>query len=230
MFTYTQVKFFLVFLHLSSLILNVSGAKYVIPQCSHKPSSNSTLIQTGSLVITANVLPTEEFLITHFSQYLEQPGGMGNLPYITAIGNSHRLLYRWGSSRSLRLHDERLYWRVSNISRYDALLFNWAVLNRDNGVDINFESERFIIPGTPPGGAEYRQSPGSGCSSGEAGPSTQLDSPEDAPSFIPAGRGERCAVPGYTLRMGTSGYGHYRTRAFQVPAIPDLRHPCRLRP
>ena len=107
---------------------------------------------------------------------------------------------------------------MSNISRYDALLFNWAVLNRDNGVDINFESERFIIPGTPPVGAEYRQSPGSGCSSGEAGPSTQLDSPEDAPSFIPAGRGERCAVPGYTLRMGTSGYGHYRTRAFQVPA------------
>ena len=211
------MKFFLVFLHLSSLILNVSGAKYVIPQCSHKPSSNSTLIQTGSLVITANVLPTEEFLITHFSQYLEQPGGMGNLPYVYVHGNSHRLLYRWGS-RSLRLHDERLYWRVANISRYDALLFNWAVLNRDNGVDINFESERFIIPGTPPGGAEYRQSPGSGCSSDEAGPSTQLDSPEDAPSFIPAGRGERCAVPGYTLRMGTSGYGHYRTRAFQVPA------------
>ena len=205
-FLCAQVYLCLAFLH------HVLGAKHVIPHCSHKPSSNATLVQTGGLAITANVIPTEEFLIAHFAADLEQPGGMANLPYIYVHGNTFRLFYRFGRI-SLRLQDERLYWRASNISRYDALLFNWAIQNRDNGVGINFEAYSFFIPGTPPGGGGYvRQSPGSGCSSDD--PSTQLDSPPaDAPSFIPAVRGERCAVPGYTLRVGTCGYGHYRAVA-----------------
>ena len=214
-FLCAQVYFFLVFLH------HVLGAKHVIPHCSHKPSSNASLVQTGGLAITANVIPTEEFLIAHFAADLEQPGGMANLPYIYVHGNTFRLFYRFGRI-SLRLQDERLYWRASNISRYDALLFNWAVQNRDNGVDINFEAYSLFIPGTPPGGGGcVRQSPGSGCSSDD--PSTQLDSPPaDAPSFIPAVRGERCAVPGYTLRVGTFGYGHYRAVAPAARPAPSL--------
>ena len=94
-------------------------------------------MQSGGLAITANVIPTEEFLIAHFAADLEQPGGMANLPYVYMHGNTFRLFYRFGP-RSLRLQVDRLYWRVANISRYDALLFNWAVQNRDNGVDINF--------------------------------------------------------------------------------------------
>jgi hypothetical protein len=198
----------------------VLGAKHVIPHCSHKPSSNGTLLQSGGLAITANVIPTEEFLITHFAAELEQPGGIVNLPYVYAHANSYRIFYRFGP-RSLRLQVDRLYWRVYNISRYDALLFNWAVQNRDNGVDINFEAYSLFIPGTPPGGGGYvRQSPGAGCSSDD--PSTQLDSPPEAPSFIPAVRGERCAVPGYTLRVGTFGYGHYRTLAPPARPAPSL--------
>ena len=181
-------------------------------------------MQSGGLAITANVIPTEEFLIAHFAADLEQPGGMANLPYVYMHGNTFRLFYRFGP-RSLRLQVDRLYWRVANISRYDALLFNWAVQNRDNGVDINFEAYSLFIPGTPPGGGGYvRQSPGSGCSSDD--PSTQLDSPPEAPPFIPAVRGERCAVPGYTLRVGTFGYGHYRTvapAARPAPSWPPAR-------
>jgi hypothetical protein len=172
-------------------------------------------MQSGGLVITANVIPTEEFLITHFATELEQPGGIVNLPYIYAHANSYRIFYRFGP-RSLRLQVDRLYWRVYNISHYDALLFNWAVQNRDNGVDINFKAYSLFIPGTPPGGGGL-----GGESPSSSGPSTQLDSPpEDAPSFIPAVRGERCAMPGYTLRVGTFGYGHYRTRASQVCEMP----------
>jgi hypothetical protein len=51
----------------------------------------------GGLVITANVIPTE-FLIMHFAEYLEEPGGMANLPHVYVHHNSYRLFYRFGPS------------------------------------------------------------------------------------------------------------------------------------
>ena len=48
-------------------------------------------------MITANVIPTE-FLIMHFAEYLEEPGGMANLPHVYVHHNSYRLFYRFGPS------------------------------------------------------------------------------------------------------------------------------------
>lgn len=94
-FLFAQVNFFLVFLH------HVFGAKHVIPQCSHKPSSN--------------VIPTE-FLIMHFAEYLERSKNLGAWPAChTSMCITSRIV---SSTDSVQV--DRLYWRVSNISRYEA--------------------------------------------------------------------------------------------------------------
>jgi hypothetical protein len=82
-------------------------------------------MQSGGLAITANVIPTEEFLITHFATELEQPGTAAEHSYNIAIKN-RRGLSELSEARNsccvAYLPDSCLYFQIATqIGRWELI-------------------------------------------------------------------------------------------------------------